>query len=617
MQKDVESKIKEGGILSDALYDSAKKCLSQEGSKLSIVMPCYNLANIIFDNVKKVDALFRGVLSYEIILVDDGSADSTALELRRAEETFAGVVKPIFLHSNQGKGAALAAGFKASRGSHILLLDGDLDLNPSYIWRFFDEMVSKDADVVIGSKMHRESKVDYPFRRRVASLVYYTLVKVLVGLPVHDTQTGMKLFKRDALEYAFLRMLSKRFAFDLEVLSIIHNKGYKVCEAPIELSFGDKMGCLNVSTVKNVMVDTLGIFYRQKLLEYYSSVEVHEVSGLKPYVSIVIACPGRAACLDECIQAIEKQGWNNLEVIVLPDESFEKPEFYPSFVKIIPTGKIRPAEKRNIGIKEARYGIIAFLDDDAAPLVGWLEHAMPYFNDANVVGVGGPAMTPPTDDFWSVIGGRVYANILVSGAYRRRYIPTRVCNDDDLPSCNLFVRKTAVEKIGGFDVRYWPGEDTRLCMQLVQLDEANRIVYDPWVQVTHHRRALFMPHLRQVSRYARHRGFFAKKGESTSLRLSYMIPSLFVLGLVFGGVLSIFSSLIAWLYFSCVSFYLFITFISSINIDSFKAWVCTWLGVMSTHVVYGVNFAYGWFAQEMESEVKSFDHFGSKEKDVS
>lgn len=591
---------------------STKECLGKNG-RLSVILPAYNLGSCIYDNILAVAKELNDI-PFELVPVDDGSTDNTALEIERAMSALPdGVVVPVVLKKNKGKGAALTAGLRASSGSHIMLLDGDLDLNPNHVWGFFDVMKEANADVVIGSKLHKKSNIKYPFRRRVASFVYYSLVRLLVKLPVHDTQTGAKLFKREALQYAFDRMLAKRFAFDFEVLTILYNKGYKIAEAPVEFDFGEKMGCLTASNVKNVMLDTLGVFYRQRLLHYYDSVEVCPMPKPVPGVSIIIACPNHASCLDECIEKISLQDWGReLEVIILPNEAFPMPKEYPEFVRIVPTGKIRPAEKRNIGIKEAKYELLAFVDDDAAPLDGWLEHAVPYFSDDTVVGVGGPALTPSTDSFLSAAGGRVYANIFVSGGYRRRYIPTRVCNDDDLPSCNLFVRKAAVESVGGYDVRYWPGEDTQLCMALTE-NTGKRIVYDPWVQVTHHRRSLFLPHLRQVSRYARHRGHFARRGFSTSFRLCYMVPTAFVIGVLLGGIVVTIAnaSWLTWLYMICCGAYLFLTLISSFSLNLFM-WIVTWLGVVATHFAYGINFAYGWFAPRMETKVKSFDHFGDK-----
>ena len=76
----------------------------------------------------------------------------------------------------------------------------------------------------------------------------------------------------------------------------------------------------------------------------------------------------------------------------------------------------------------------------------------------------------------------MYDNILVSGNYRYRYRAGGVRRDvDDYPSCNLLVRKTILDKIGGYRTDFWPGEDTLLCKDIV--DRGKRIVYDPWVVV--------------------------------------------------------------------------------------------------------------------------------------
>ena len=106
---------------------------------------------------------------------------------------------------------------------------------------------------------------------------------------------------------------------------------------------------------------------------------------------------------------------------------------------------------------------------------------------------------------------------------------------DDYPSCNLLVRADVLRAINGYRTDFWPGEDTLLCEDIVY-GQGKRLVYDPWAIVYHHRRRLFGPHLRQLGRYAFHRGYFVKKSPKTSFKLSYFIPSLFVLGLVAGGI---------------------------------------------------------------------------------
>ena len=193
------------------LWRAAQDCLGQSGC-LSVIMPVYGLSAVIEQNIETVCGLLRGQIPFEVVPVDDGSPDGSAEAIRRATAADPEHVRPVFVKVNAGKGNALKRGFAASRGSHILLLDGDLDLAPTRITTFFDVMADKRASIVIGSKRHPDSIIDYPWHRRLASEVYFTIVRLLVGLPISDTQTGMKLFTREALEWAFGRMLVKAFA---------------------------------------------------------------------------------------------------------------------------------------------------------------------------------------------------------------------------------------------------------------------------------------------------------------------------------------------------------------------------------------------------------------------
>jgi glycosyltransferase involved in cell wall biosynthesis len=587
------------------IWDAANACLGPSGC-LSIIMPAYGLEKVIAENIEAVCGLLRGQIPFEVVPVDDGSRDATAAAIQQETERHPHEVTPVFVKVNAGKGNALRRGFAASRGSHILLLDGDLDLSPSKISVFFDVMKREEAAIVIGSKRHPDSVVDYPWHRRLASGIYFALVRVLVGLPVTDTQVGMKLFRRDALQWSFDRMLVKAFAFDLEVLSIAHAKGFKVAEAPIHLQFGEKLGCLSWSNVKQVMKDTLAIFYRLRILRYYGSVEVAPKQEKPMTVSVVIACPAPSPYLTECLNALAHQTYPHFEVIVLPDAATHVGD-YPFPLQVIPTGKTRPAEKRNLGIQKAKGEIVAFLDDDAYPIANWLEHAVKYFTLPDVGGVGGPGVTPPGDPFMAQAGGCVYANLLVSGNFRWRYIGDRVrSNVDDVPSCNLFVRRETLLAINGYRTDFWPGEDTILCIDIV-FGQKKRIVYDPWAIVYHHRRPLFGPHLRQIGRYALHRGHFAKRFPSTSLRFSYLIPTFFVLGLVVGLPLAFLHPWLFYAYFGAVALYGFITLASCASLSP-SLWFMTWLGVMATHVIYGIRFLMGLLSRHMPCEVERFDH---------
>lgn len=586
-------------------WNAAQLSLTSTGM-LSVIMPAYNLDSEIAANAERVRSILQGNLPFEIIIVDDGSRDNTAAEVKAIAERYPQIVKPVLLPANAGKGAALKKGVAASSGTHILLLDGDLDLSPDKIPTFFSVMHTESADIVIGSKRHPQSQIDYPWHRRLASFCYYTIVRILVGLPVTDTQTGMKLFKRDAIVWAFERMLCKSFAFDLEMLSICHAKGYKVTEAPIRMEFGSKMGCLSTKNVKLVMADTLAIFYRLRILRYYPSVEAHTLPQPPPLISIVIACPAPSPYLDECLAGIARQTYHHLETIVLPDTPAEISAPAQTNLRVIPTGHIRPAEKRNLGIKVANGSLIAFIDDDATPCPEWLAHLAPYFTDPTVGGAGGPGVTPLHAPWLAKLGGETYANPLVSGGNAYRYRPGRVRSCDDLPSCNLIVRTSILQQLGGFNTRYWPGEDTILCHDIVHKLK-QRIVYDPWAVVAHHRRPLFLPHLRQIGRYALHRGFFVKRFPATSCRLSYMLPSLLVIGLVIGAFATCLHPWLAYIYIATVSLYATITFIAAARRQPLS-WLLVWFGIITTHLIYGTRFLQGLLSRHMPCEKQTFDH---------
>jgi glycosyltransferase involved in cell wall biosynthesis len=174
---------------------------------------------------------------------------------------------------NRGKGRALKYGFRFAKGELIAFLDADLDLHPRQIQRFLRIMERDGVGVVIGSKRHPDSKVNYPWHRRLISNIYYYLVKMMFGLKVRDTQTGIKLFRREILERIFPKILVKRYALDLEILVNVHHLGYEIAEAPIILDFRRRFGRIRIIDLWHTGIDTLAIFYRLNILKHYDEEE--------------------------------------------------------------------------------------------------------------------------------------------------------------------------------------------------------------------------------------------------------------------------------------------------------------------------------------------------------
>mgnify|MGYP002577103360 CR=1 FL=1 len=161
--------------------------MAKLSGKLSVLMPAYNEETIIYANALEAARQISPLADdYELLVIDDGSSDRTKAEIERAAAENP-KIRCISYQPNQGKGGALREGTAHATGDYIAFCDADLDLAPEQLADFIDRMQRENADVVIGSKMHPESKVDYPAIRRVYSWGYYILLLILFRLNVRDT----------------------------------------------------------------------------------------------------------------------------------------------------------------------------------------------------------------------------------------------------------------------------------------------------------------------------------------------------------------------------------------------------------------------------------------------
>lgn len=240
--------------------------------KISVVIPAYNKAEVLFSTLQNIITQLKlETDNFEIIVVNDGSTDSTlekAISFKKSNG-FSDKVKVHNLEKNFGKGHALCFGFGKSSGDLIIFADGDLDL-PARNFRVALAYLDQNcADIAIGSKRHPQSSVSYPVIRRFYSWCYQTLIRFLFNLNVSDTQVGLKVFRREILEKVIPKIVVKAFAFDLELLVVAKSAGFtKIAEFPTELKHG--LGStINFTAVKNILVDTFGIFYRKAILRFY------------------------------------------------------------------------------------------------------------------------------------------------------------------------------------------------------------------------------------------------------------------------------------------------------------------------------------------------------------
>ncbi len=325
---------------------------------------------------------------------------------------------------------------------------------------------------------------------------------------------------------------------------------------------------------------------------------------MKPEVSIIIPVKKINDYLrKETIPSLLKQTYKNFEIIILPDKK-TKEKF--SKTRIIPTwSKTGPADKRDIGAKEANGEILAFLDDDSYPDKNWLKEAIRIFKEnKKVAGVCGPSLTPSHNNLRQKASGYVWSTWLGSGGagtYRCAIDQRREV--DDFPTVNLLIRKKDFQKVGGFDSHFWPGEDTKLCLDLTKKLK-RKIIYDPKVLVYHHRREVFRPHLKQISRYAIHRGHFAQILPGTSFRIGYFIPTFFFLGLIFGFLLSFVHPIFRLFYLGSLGLYLVLILITAVQIyfkeKNIKLALLIIPSIFITHIVYGFLFIKGFLSSSLK-----------------
>lgn len=239
--------------------------------RFSLVLPAYKQEKTIEKNIKNLQtALSTLPCDYEIIVVVDGFVDNT---FKAAKKIRSSKIKVLGYKKNYGKGYAVRYGMLRGRGDVIGFIDAGMDINSTGISMLFNIMVWNNADIVVGSKLHPDSKVNYPFIRRVLSWGYRNLIHVLFGFSVSDTQVGLKLFKRKVVKDVFPRLLVKNFAFDVEVLALANYLGYKkIYEGPVELDFKKSETITSTSFWKIALLmlwDTAAVFYRLRLAHYY------------------------------------------------------------------------------------------------------------------------------------------------------------------------------------------------------------------------------------------------------------------------------------------------------------------------------------------------------------
>ncbi len=192
---------------------------------LSIIIPAYNEERTIRQAVSQVLAQRYGI-PFEVIVVDDGSTDSTLEKLKQ----FRSRIKILSSPTNTGKGHALKLGFAQAHGSVCIIQDADLEYAPKYISSIIKPIVHSQASVVYGSRF--AGRVEgmsffYSFGNRF--LTFFT--NLLFGSHLTDMETGYKAFSSEAIKK--IELTETSFAVEAEITAKLLKRGYEIKEVPI------------------------------------------------------------------------------------------------------------------------------------------------------------------------------------------------------------------------------------------------------------------------------------------------------------------------------------------------------------------------------------------------
>ncbi|MFA6518454.1 MAG: glycosyltransferase [Candidatus Shapirobacteria bacterium] len=238
---------------------------------LSVIIPIYKQEKTILTDITNIQKTLDQIrYDYEIIAVVDGkNIDRSYQILKKAKIP---KVKIYGYPNNYGKGYAVRFGMAKTKGDYVAFIDAGMEIDPNGISMILEHMEWYNADIIVASKRHPASQVKYPLDRQIVSFGAHLIARFLLGINVHDTQAGLKIFKRSVLVKVLPRLLVKNYAFDLEILSVSNRLGFnRIFEAPIKLSyaFDSLTHAGSYKTIIRCFIESLAVFYRLNIIKFY------------------------------------------------------------------------------------------------------------------------------------------------------------------------------------------------------------------------------------------------------------------------------------------------------------------------------------------------------------
>ena len=314
-----------------------------------------------------------------------------------------------------------------------------------------------------------------------------------------------------------------------------------------------------------------------------------------PTFSIIIPVKELNDYVRETVPYVVGLDYSDWELFIVTNDEQASEWLNERRIKMMSSGRVGPAEKRDLAARVATGTYLVFLDDDSYPESNLLSLALTKFTSGSVA-LGGPAMTPVGDSFKQKVSGVVFSSRITGGS-PERYRPVGEQREvDDWPSVNLMVRRDVFIGVNGFDSPYWPGEDTFLCLKLLRA--GHKVTYVPNLIVWHHRREGLLRHMKQVGAYGLHRGYFARHLPETSRRIQYFFPSIVLLMFLITPVTLLLPAVIRFLALVGICVYLSVVTVGIFDLmrhEKRLVAIAAFPYVIATHVSYGYQFLRGLF----------------------
>lgn len=321
----------------------------------------------------------------------------------------------------------------------------------------------------------------------------------------------------------------------------------------------------------------------------------------KPFVSIIIPLYVICDRFFSDLKRFNNLNYSNYEIIIVCDKQVELPNLKSKIRLLLTNEKATgPAEKRDLAIEQAKGEICAFIDDDAYPDPNWIKNAVAWFSNPEIVAVGGPGLTPPSDSFWEKISGFILQSYFGSGGIQGRFYPVnRRFFIKEQPAYNLFIRTAILKKVGNYGTKLYGGEDMVVCMKV---KEHGKIFYTPDVVVYHHRRSFPRGHLKQISGVGLRRGYLFRNYPKIPHSIIFILPTLLAFSFFTGILLSL--TYPQYFLIPFLAVFLGFWFIGSISVLKHGVGIvpslATGLGIMVTHIAYGLYFVRGLLVRYLE-----------------